>query len=230
MKIKVIAFDADDTLWDCQSHFAEVECQYAMMLAPYGDMEYITQELFKVETANMPELGYGCKAFILSLIENAVKVSKGKIAADKLLEILSLGRTLLRLPATPLPEVEETLRTLHQQHRYQLVAFTKGELQDQVNKLQRSGLSPYFDDVIVVEEKSVEAYQHLCSRMGICFSDLLSVGNSFKSDIEPVLLSGGYAVHIPFAYIWAYERTKEYTHKRLHTITRFGELLPLLEP
>ena len=24
-KFKVIAFDADDTLWDCQSHFEEVE-------------------------------------------------------------------------------------------------------------------------------------------------------------------------------------------------------------
>ena len=26
--IKVVAFDADDTLWDCQTHFDEVERQY----------------------------------------------------------------------------------------------------------------------------------------------------------------------------------------------------------
>ena len=34
-KIKVIAFDADDTLWDCQGYFEEVENHLYRLIAPY---------------------------------------------------------------------------------------------------------------------------------------------------------------------------------------------------
>ena len=67
-KIKVIAFDADDTLWDCQSHFEAVEREYCRLLKPYGDETFVSEQLFKTETANMAELGYGSKAFTLSLV------------------------------------------------------------------------------------------------------------------------------------------------------------------
>ena len=94
--IKLIAFDADDTLWDCQSHFVEVEQRYCQLLADYADEQTVSHELFKTETANMAELGYGCKAFTLSLVENAVKISQGRIPANLLLQIQDLGRSLLR--------------------------------------------------------------------------------------------------------------------------------------
>ena len=103
--IKLIAFDADDTLWDCQSHFEAVEQQYCALLAEYGTPQHISNELFKLETANMAELGYGSKAFTLSLIENAVMVSGGRIPATTLLRIEMLGRSLLAIPATPLDGV-----------------------------------------------------------------------------------------------------------------------------
>lgn len=228
MNVKVIAFDADDTLWDCQSFFFNVEHQYCELLAAYGDEDHISQELFKTETANMEELGYGCKAFTLSLVENAIKVSKGKIDASYLLEIQELGRSLLRLPATPLPEVEETLKAMKESGRFRMVVFTKGELQDQLNKMRRSGLVPLFDDIIVVADKTPEAYAKLCNRFCIDIRELLMVGNSFKSDVEPVLQLGGYAVHIPFEYMWAHEHAETYEHPQLKTITHFSELLSLL--
>lgn len=227
--IRLIAFDADDTLWDCQSFFFDVERQYCELLAAYGDEDHISQELFKTETANMAELGYGCKAFTLSLVENAIRVSNGLIAANYLLEIQELGRSLLRLPATPLPEVEDTLKILKTQESYQLVVFTKGELQDQLNKMHRSGLVPLFDDIIVVADKTPAEYRKLCARFGVDISQLMMVGNSFKSDIEPVLQLGGYAVHIPFEYMWAHEHTETYDHAHLYTITHFGELVSLLK-
>ena len=34
-KWKVIAIDADDTLWDCQSYFEQVESQLYHLIAPY---------------------------------------------------------------------------------------------------------------------------------------------------------------------------------------------------
>ena len=74
-KIKLLAFDADDTLWDCQSHFNSVERAYCKLLEDYGTAEEISQALFATETADMPHLGYGCKAFTISLVENAIEVS-----------------------------------------------------------------------------------------------------------------------------------------------------------
>jgi len=56
-KIKIIAFDADDTLWDCQSYFEAVENQLYSLIAPFCDDP--ARELFKTESGNMADLGYG---------------------------------------------------------------------------------------------------------------------------------------------------------------------------
>ena len=226
-RVKVIAFDADDTLWDCQSHFEAVEHAYCLMLSRWGDEQYISQELLKTETANMAELGYGCKAFTLSLVENAVKVSGGEITSEELLKIQDKGRSLLRIPATPLPGVEATLETLRACGHYKLVVFTKGEIQDQENKLRRSGLWNLFQRVDVVADKTQRHYQNLCETLGIRPEELLMVGNSFKSDIEPVLAIGGYAVHIPFEVVWAHEHMEAYDHARLMSAHRFERLKDL---
>ena len=90
-KIKLLAFDADDTLWDCQSHFDAAEKEYQDILSDYGTPAEVSAALFKTETANMPLLGYGCKAFVLSLIENAVSMSNDNLSADKI-ACHSLGR------------------------------------------------------------------------------------------------------------------------------------------
>ena len=134
--VKVLAFDADDTLWDCQGHFEEATDRYCEILSPFADVETVRASLFQTETKNMPDLGFGTKAFTLSLVENAVKVSKGKVPAEDIGRILELGRGLLHLPATPLDGVEETLRYIEGLHRFDMVLFTKGELLDQEHKLQ----------------------------------------------------------------------------------------------
>lgn len=226
--LKMIAFDADDTLWDCQSHFVEVEREYCDILADYGDAEAISDALFAVETANMPLMGYGCKAFIISLVENAVKISGGKISADKIERIVEVGKSLLDLDATPLPEVEETLRTLSEQKKYKLVMFTKGELLDQENKLRRSGLQKYFDSYEIVSDKTPETFLSLCRHNGIKPEEMAMVGNSFKSDIAPALAIGAQAFYIPYHVMWKLERTGEYDHPNLVKISKFGEIINFL--
>lgn len=227
--ILLVAFDADDTLWDCQSHFNAVEREYCKLLAEYGTAEQISSELFKTETANMAELGYGSKAFTLSLVENAVKVSNGRVDANTLLRIQQLGRSLLNIPATPLEGVEDTLKAIRAMARYKMVVFTKGEILDQENKLLRSGLWDYFDRVEVVSDKTPRQYRELCAMFGIGIHQLLMVGNSFKSDIEPVLRLGGQAVHIPFFATWAHEQTEEFDHDNLARLSSITHLPALLE-
>ena len=47
--IKVIAFDADDTLWSNEPFFQEIEKQYTDLLKPYGTSEDISDHLLRFE-------------------------------------------------------------------------------------------------------------------------------------------------------------------------------------
>lgn len=222
-KWKVIAFDADDTLWDCQSYFEQVENRLYQLIAPY--CENPAAELFKTESGNMADLGYGCKAFTISIIETALRVAGSHVDAVQLSELLAACKQLLQLPATPLPGVEETLERID---GYRKVCFTKGELQDQENKLKRSGLLRYFDDVEITSDKGQKEFLALCDHQQIHPSELLMVGNSLKSDIAPALAIGAWAIHIPFHVTWQLEHFEEFDHERLKKIEQFAELLNYL--
>lgn len=248
--VKAIAFDADDTLWALQNYFEDVEDEYCDLLSDFGSKEEISASLFETETENMEDLGYGAKAFTISLVENAVKVSEGRVPAKLIGQIVRLGKSLLHLDAKPLPEVEETLAKLREatvsqgelanesqgklanecqgERKYKLAVFTKGELKDQENKLWRSGLQRFFDVVSIVSDKTPEAYRRLCRELGVTPEELVMVGNSFKSDIAPALKIGASAIHIPFHTTWAHEKAEEFEHERLRRITHFGEITSLL--
>lgn len=222
--VKALAFDADDTLWDCQSYFEKVEQDYCELLADYAKPREVSASLFETETANMPELGYGSKAFTLSLIENAVKISSGRVSGDTVKAILELGRSLLRLPSTPLEGVVGTLETLRRRGCYRMAVFTKGELLDQENKLQRSGLRRFFDVVSIVSDKTPDSYRRLCGELGVEPEELCMVGNSLKSDIAPALSVGCSAVYVPFHVTWKHEEIQPFQHERMRTIERFADL------
>lgn len=226
--IRAVAFDADDTLWDCQSHFERVTDRYCQLLERWGNANDIREALFRTEQANMGLLGYGTKAFTLSLVENAVRMSHGEVTGDVVGEIVSMGRELLQLPATPLPEVEATLQRLYADGRYRLAVFTKGELLDQEAKLRRSGLARYFQHVEIVSDKTRHAFLDLCRTLKTAPRGMLMVGNSLKSDIAPALDIGASAIYIPFHVTWALEHTEAFEHERMVKISRFGEILNLI--
>ena len=235
-KIKVIAFDADDTLWDCQGFFEEVENHLYQLIAPYCDNP--KQELFKTESGNMADLGYGCKAFTISILETAMRVAGDHLSITTLEELLTDCKRLLHLPATPLSGVEETLKELRDRIQesnlspqtsnlkpLRMVCFTKGELQDQENKLKRSGLLKYFDDVEITSDKTQREFLALCEHQQIHPSQLLMVGNSLKSDIAPALAIGAWGIHIPFHVTWQLEHFDDIDHERLIKIEKFSDIL-----
>ena len=227
-KIKVIAFDADDTLWDCQGHFEVVMQHLYDELTPWVDRETAALELFSTERKNMRLLGFGVKAFTLSMLETAMRVSRFEMPADKINEILQQCYSLLEFPCTPLPEVEETMAELY--HRgMPLVAFTKGELLDQEHKLERSGLLRYFSHVEITSDKGEAEFRSLCRRLDVQPGSLLMVGNSLKSDIAPALSIGCQAVYIPFHVTWQLEHTEHFEHRRMVQIEHFGELLDVID-
>lgn len=227
-EFRVIAFDADDTLWDCQSWFDSVEERCAELLKPWATRKEVSEGLFATEHRNLSLTGYGTKAFTLSLIENAVRISHGEISGDDVMRLIDMGKELLRFPTTPLPGVQETLEALVQRRRYRLVVFTKGELMDQEDKLRRSGLEQYFCRLETASNKTVTEYRQLCENLDVAPEETLMVGNSFRSDIAPALQAGAWAAYIPYHVVWALEQSEEFPHERLYKMQQFRELLHLL--
>ena len=224
----MVAFDADDTLWDCQGHFERVMQHLYTLLLPWtGSREQAAAELFATERANMSQLGYGTKAFTLSVLETAMRVSRHEMPMAQLYDLQQECYTLLHLPATPLPEVEATLEVLRRRQT-EMVVFTKGELLDQEHKLERSGLGRYFSHVEITSDKGEREFRALCARLAIEPQQLTMVGNSLKSDIAPALAIGARAVHIPFSITWELEQHDGLIHPRLTTIDSFGQLLEVL--
>lgn len=225
--LRLLAIDADDTLWDCQSHFNAVEDRYLELLKPYGDRDFLYEEFFATEKANMASLGFGSKAFTISLVENALRVSGGNISTSKIAEIIALGKSLMNMPTTPLPYVEETLKKLNRRNdrQFKMVVFTKGELIEQENKLRRSGLMQYFDDIMIVSDKNDDAYRRLITQYDATPETTVVVGNSFKSDIAPAIRQGATAMYIPYHVTWRMEHAEEYEHERVIRLTKFKEIL-----
>lgn len=226
--IKVIAFDADDTLWDNESFFQEIERYYTELLSKYGDAEKISAELFRTEMDNLEHYGYGVKGFTLSMLETALRISKREVPADILEMIILWGKLLLDMPIEVLPDVVETLKALKERDRYRLVVATKGDLLDQQRKLKRSGLSDYFDHVEIMSDKTEKEYIKLMKTLQVSPKEFLMVGNSLKSDIQPVLATGGYAVHVPFEVMWQHEVAESFEHPRLMQVKSLKLLTEML--
>lgn len=77
--IKVIAFDADDTLWSNEPFFQEVERKYTELLSDYGSAKEISAELFKTEMSNLECLGYGAKAFTIQWLRRLCGLALRKL-------------------------------------------------------------------------------------------------------------------------------------------------------
>lgn len=224
--IKVVAFDADDTLWVNETYFRDAEKAFAKLLSNYETENKIDQELFKMEIKNLELYGYGVKGFMLSMIESALELSNYTIKPKVLEQILNIGKEMLEKSIELLDGVEETLQIL--KPKYKIILVTKGDLLDQERKLEKSNLIKYFHHIEVLSEKKPENYRKLLKRLDILPSELLMIGNSLKSDVLPLLEVGAEAIHIPFHTTWAHEIAEPTETDSYRTISTLTELLDYL--
>jgi putative hydrolase of the HAD superfamily len=202
--IQVIAFDADDTLWENENFFREAEQQFCELLKAYQAREQIMEQLFKVEVQNMEIYGYGIKAFILSLVETSLLISDKKVRPEEVEAIVDIGKTMLNKDVVLLDGIRDVLEELAP--NYRLVLATKGDLLDQERKLKKSGLLNYFHHIEVMSHKKEANYQALLNHLDIEARHFMMIGNSLKSDVLPVINLGGTAVHVPYYTTWVLEQ------------------------
>ncbi len=225
--IKVIAFDADDTLWVNEPHYQVTARKFCALLRDYMPEKAISEELFNTEIKNLSLYGYGAKSFMLSMIETLTHVCNGSANTKIVREVIDLGKEMLQKPVELLNGVKEVLVRLNGDYR--LVVATKGDLLDQERKLQNSGLEKHFHHIEIMSDKRQKDYVKLLHNINCLPENFLMVGNSLKSDILPVLELGAYAIHIPFHTTWAYEDIKqEIKNRRFTKVKNITEIVEIL--
>ncbi|MCK5693039.1 MAG: HAD family hydrolase [Bacteroidales bacterium] len=225
--IKVIGFDADDTLWVNEPYYREAEEQFIQLVSSYGVNGNIAGALFETEISNLRLYGYGIKAFMLSLVECAIQLTDGGVSSRDISRIIGIGKSMLEHPIELLDDVKHVLHSLAP--HYRLIVATKGDLLDQERKMRRSGIADYFHHIEVMSDKMELQYVQLLKHLDISPEAFLMIGNSLKSDIIPPLELGAWGVYVPYHTTWAHEEVdQEPQSKRFFQVEQLHQVLNLI--
>jgi putative hydrolase of the HAD superfamily len=119
--------------------------------------------------------------------------------------------------------VRETIERLAA--RYTLAVLTKGDPGEQNRKLKDSGIGRIFKKTFVVPEKNLDVYHQILQEQQWDPDHVCMIGNSPKSDINPALQAGLWAVYIPYPYTWKLDdEPVMHPHPRLKEIPSLTEL------
>ena len=206
LPIELVGFDADDTLWHSEIYYRAAHDEFERILSPYLDLrdQQLHAQLLATERVNIQLFGYGAKGMTLSMLETAIAMTNERISAVDLGRILALCKDVLAHPVELLPGIREAVEAIATRHR--IVLITKGDLFHQQAKITASGLADLFGRIEIVSEKDPAAYARVIAECDARPEHFIMVGNSLRSDIEPVLALGGWGVHLPYVVTWEHEQ------------------------
>lgn len=227
MNQKIIAFDADDTLWHNEPYFDEALVKFAELFQDFASHQHVLQIILNYQIKNLPLYGFGIKAFTLSMLDAALEITNHNLNATAVSQIMAIGKNLLQKPVELLPEVIPVLEKLSKTHL--LIVATKGDLKDQNRKLEDSGLMPFFHHTEVMSDKTETDYLKVLKHLNCAPENFIMIGNSLKSDVLPVLNIGGMGIHIPYHTTWEYEKIDfEIKHENFRAISNLNEVFEII--
>ena len=201
---QTLLIDADDTLWENNIYFERAIAAFISYLDHrVHTPEQVREHLNHCEHATISAHGYGLSSFRRSLVDCFEQLTDAPVTPDKHERILSFAQSIAEHEIELLPTVDTTLADLATRHR--LILVTKGNHDEQTDKLRRSGLAPHFSAVEVLAEKHSEAYLAVTSHHACDARKTWMIGNSPKSDINPALAAGLNAIFIPHDFTWVLE-------------------------
>jgi len=216
-----LLIDADDTLWENNIYFEQ---------AIHGFIEFLNHSsLTPAEVRAVIDeferlLGYGSANFTNSLVETYRRLAENDLCDEDISRVRMFGEQIRSHPLQFLDDVEETLAYLFARH--DLILLTKGDREEQLLKVEQSGVERFFREVVVVHEKDVATYQQILSQLQLDPQATWMIGNSPRSDINPALAAGLKAVYIPHPHTWhlEHEEVSPTSDGRLLTLSRFADL------
>lgn len=203
--LKLIGFDGDDTLWHSEGYYREASTQFTAIIGRYVDVtdEHVQAGMLATERRNLKLFGYGAKGMTLSMVETAIAITEGRISAADIHQLVEIGKHVLQHPVELLPGVREAVVAVAERHA--VVLITKGDLFHQEKKVAQSGMADLFHRIEIVSEKDAATYRRVLGEFALEPAQFAMVGNSLRSDIEPVIRLGGWGVHMPYHVTWEHE-------------------------
>lgn len=224
---QTLLVDADDTLWENNIYFERAISSFISYLDhKVHTTDEVRERLNHCERATIAAHGYGLQSFRRSLVDCFEQLSESPITPERHARIVSFTEAIASTEIELLPAVDATLSELHQRHR--IILVTKGNPVEQTDKLERSGLQPFFAAVEVLAEKNASAYRDVLLRHACDPASTWMIGNSPKSDVNPALAAGIHAVFIPHDFTWVLEHEAvdpPPTGQQLLELRSFAELL-----
>ena len=216
---RTLLIDADDTLWENNIYFERVMTEFVARLGKRGhSADRVQPLLWQTEQRNVKITGYGSMAFCQSLHE----VARVLGAPDVESWIQEKEDWICHHPIEFMPGVRETLPRLHAANH--LIMLTKGRAEEQLGKLERSGLAQFFHATEIVFEKSVETYRDMITKHRLSPGQTWMIGNSPRSDINPAKAAGLGTVFIPYHTTWQHEVEKISPDGGTLMLEHFGQL------
>ena len=216
-----LLIDADDTLWENNIYFEQAIHGFITFL----NHSQLTPEEVRAVLDEVERLmGYGSVNFTRSLVETYRRLAEKDLQEEDLQQVRRFGEQIRSHPLQLLDGVNETLDYLSPRH--DLLLLTKGDLEEQKLKVERSAIEQYFREVVIVQEKDVATYHRVAEEMQVDAQYAWMIGNSPRSDINPALAAGLNAVYIPHPHTWRleHEEVKNSGEGRLLTLSAFAEL------
>jgi putative hydrolase of the HAD superfamily len=223
---QTLLIDADDTLWENNIYFERAIARFISFLNHHEfSPEQVRGVLNDVERECIVTHGYGLHSFAHALGQTFERLSQNPVTPELHAQVKAFAHSVADHPVELLPEVRETLQYLYTRHR--VIMVTKGAVEEQSRKIERSGLKQYFVATEIVAEKDSAAYEAIVEKYGLEHSATWMIGNSPKSDINPALATGLNAVFIPHGDTWVLEHDEVNPApppQRLLIVGRFAEL------
>jgi putative hydrolase of the HAD superfamily len=169
-------------------------------------------------------MGYGSANFTKSLVETYRRLAERELQDEDVQQVRRFGEQIRTHPMQLLDGVKETIDYLAARH--ELVVLTKGDVEEQTLKIERSGIAESFKRAIIVEEKDVATYHRVVEELQIDPQRTWMIGNSPRSDINPALSAGLNAVYIPHPHTWHFEHedVRHIGNGQLLTLAAFTDL------
>ncbi len=218
-----LLIDADDTLWENNIYFERAFHAFCDFLAHSTlTREQVRAALDEIELVNIRLNGYGAANFGRNMVECYHHLVEREIQPADAEFITGIAREILAHPLEIIDQVPETLSYLAGRH--DLLLVTKGDEEEQRNKVEASGLGIYFREVVVLREKDRVSYSRVVREFELDAECSWMIGNSPKSDINPALAAGLRAVYVPHPRTWHLEREPVPCRDNLLQLEEFREL------
>jgi len=198
-RIKVIAFDLDDTLWDSKPVLIKAEqCLDNWLAGQVPELKYNVTEMRELRSTILeenPELVHRITELRRRVIEKALRLSgvdphDSKALSYKAMDVFLRARNQITLP----PETVMTVQTLARE-------FVLGSLTNGNADIHSLGLSQYFSFAYAAEDvgaskPSPDLFQAALRHTDCEPREMVYVGDDPVLDIDPANAVGLYTVRI----------------------------------